>query len=225
MLCGAFGLKGLEFRQRLTSPGLPEPSAENKKMAKIIEVISKKEIVVLQKTTNDIGKQVEVIKINSQPTLLVAQELLIRIKKGKEFVETKKKSITDPLNQALKATRELFYPIETALTYARSLIDTKILDYRTEIKKVVEQKKEEIAIKVENGAMKFEVGAQKIEKQEEKIDSFNIRKIREVEIVDETKIPRAYLLPNIAKIKKALLEEGIEVPGTRIIVREITIAK
>jgi len=185
----------------------------------------KKEIVALQKTTTDISGQANLIVVNSQPTLLEAQNLLTRLKKGKEYVETKKKSITDPLNQALKATRELFFPIEAALTYARSLVDRKILDYKMDLQKVVETKKEEIAIKVESGEMKFETGAKKIEKQEEKVSSFSTRKIKEVQIVDETKIPRAYLMPDMAKIKQALLNEGKEIPGTQIVVKEITVAR
>jgi len=194
-------------------------------MVKTIEIMPKKEIVALQKTTTDISGQANLIVVNSQPTLLEAQNLLTRLKKGKEYVETKKKSITDPLNQALKATRELFFPIEAALTYARSLVDRKILDYKMDLQKVVETKKEEIAIKVESGEMKFETGAKKIEKQEEKVSSFSTRKIKEVQIVDETKIPRAYLMPDMAKIKQALLNEGKEIPGTQIVVKEITVAR
>jgi hypothetical protein len=191
---------------------------------KIIEVMPKKEIVVLQKTAKDVSGQATLIQVNSQNTLIEANNILERVKEGKKYITEKKKTITDPLNQALKATRELFLPIEAMILFAENLLKGKILDYKQKIDKEVAEKKEEIAQKVESGEIKFEAGAKKMEKQEEKISNFKTRKIRQVEIIDEKKIPREYLMPNMIKIKEDMLEKGINVDGCQIVTKEIAIA-
>lgn len=191
---------------------------------KNIKVEEKKEIAPLQKRSNALATKAQGLKVSSIKGVEEANEFLKKIKVAKNYVAERKKSVLDPLNEARKNLLDLFRPIEDQITGAEYSVKRSLLGYKMNIDKKVEGKKEEIAKKVESGKVSYEEGSKKIERQEKKVSSFNTRKQRDVEIVDEKKIPREYLSPNIKKIKEDAFN-GKDIPGVRVFVKEVVVVK
>jgi len=70
----------------------------------------------------------------------------------------------------------------------------------------------------------FEKASQKIEKVSQKVEAVPIRKIREVKIINEEKVPKKYWEINMVLLRKDSLS-GIDVPGTKVVEREIIVSK
>ncbi len=67
-------------------------------------------------------------------------------------------------------------------------------------------------------------GIKAIEKVEQRTEGFNIRRDKVLEIYDEKKLPREYLIPN-EKLITGDLKDGKEIPGAHLIIREIPITR
>ena len=91
----------------------------------------------------------------------------------------------------------------------------------------VEKKEEKIAEKVDEGKMSFEQAAtkmEKIERPENQVGATTFKTIRKVIIKDATKLPREYLIPDEAKIRRDALA-GIEIAGVEVIEEKIVASK
>jgi len=167
------------------------------------------------------------IVVNSQPTFETAKEIMIKVKGVRKEVTEKKEAITKPLNEALKNTRALFKPIEDKLDLVEGWVKDQMLKYSQKL--IAEQRKrEEEALKKIEEATENDVEinteklAKSVERVAEKVEAIKTRKVKRLNIVDQEKIPRAYLVPDEAKIKQALLN-GEKVAGCEIIEEEIAI--
>jgi len=185
-----------------------------KELAPIKAQVSKAELVVrsLQiKTAND---------------LTAATDILGKIKiVGKQIAE-KKESITKPLNEALRNARAFFAPIEAQWNEAERIVKGKMIEYQNAELAKAAKKTEVIEKKVEAGKMSFEKAANKIEaisptkSVEAKTGAIQFRTIKEVVIEDESKLPREYLMPNMAKIRTVALA-GMSIPGVKVVDKQI----
>lgn len=187
-------------------------------------IIPEKEIQAIENSTKEIALKSGAIKITSQDKLLEAQDLRKRIVAGKKYLEEKKRSVLAPANDTVKAIRDFFRPYEEQLDSLDVSIGKAIISYKQVMDQKVQTKRDEIVKAVNEGKISFEEGAKRVEKQEVKVAEFKVRKIPTLEIVDESKIPREYLMPNMDKLKVAVIKENLKVPGVERVIREIPVA-
>jgi hypothetical protein len=186
--------------------------------------IDKKEIAVVEtevKTVYDLALQVT---ISDEESLKQAIDVLSRIKKAGKMVESREEAIKRPLLDSISSLRDLFKPMTTKFKDAETLIKNKILAYNMKIEAEAAKEKARIEARVEKGTMKAETAATKMATINEpqksvsgSVGKIQTRIVRKVEIVDETLIPREYLIPDRPRITDAVLKQNINVPGTQII--------
>lgn len=191
---------------------------------KTVEEIEKKDIAILEEKSNTLLSNSSSLKIKSQKDLLSANELLKKIGEGKKFVAEKKRLCLGPISEAVKNIRLLFRPIEDAVSESEFKVKSSIMDYKRKIDAETEKKKAEVESKVESGKVSFEKASKQIEKVEQKTEVFNTRKIKEVIIFDESKLPREYLIPDSVKIRKVALA-GVKIAGVKVEEKEIPVTR
>lgn len=193
----------------------------------IIKLNTQEAVETANKVVEEIAENSRVV-VNSQPTFEIAKERLGEIKKIRNSVVEKKESITKPLNEALKNVRGLFKPIEDKLDVIEDYLKNGVLKYNQKLldeqKKREDDARKQIEEAEKNGEKEIDVEkiTKPVERIAQKVEAIKTRKIKELRIVDEQKIPREFLTPNTMKIKDALLS-GIKVAGCEIIEKEIAV--
>lgn len=179
---------------------------------KEVEVV-KKEMLVVQKMAND-------FQINNDNDLAQSADILKKVSDGEKLLTARKEEITRPLMQSLSSIRDLFKPLELGFADAKKMLKSKVVAYQLEQEEKAEKEKARIAARVEKGTMRADTAAGKIEAivEPKKSVSGNVGKIStrilvKVRIIDETSIPREYMVPDMAKITEAVLKQNIEIPG------------
>ena len=186
-----------------------------------IKTITEKDIVVLEEKTDAISKR-SIFKITSQEKLKEANQGLADLKVFKKLIQENKDKIVKPLSLALKNARDLFRPVEEKIDNAEQSVKTEILAYKRVVDEAVEKQKEKIEKKVEEGETTFEKASQQIEKVENKTEEFKTRKIKEVQIIDEKKVPAEYWEINMVLLRRDALA-GKEIAGIKVVEKEIAI--
>jgi len=76
--------------------------------------------------------QVEILdfKIDSDSMMEIAAEKLTTVKQMIKDVDAKRRTITDPLNQAVNATNDLFRPVTETLTAAEKVLKTAMVNFQ-----------------------------------------------------------------------------------------------
>lgn len=182
-------------------------------------MIKTREIESLSKEIAPIVAKASKLTISDGKGLKLATEALSEINRYSDSVEAKKESITKPMNEALRETRKLFKPLEEKLEGAISAIRQAMTSYQTEQVRIEREKQEKIAARVEKGTLKLDTAVRKLSEMEvvptEVLSDSGLVKFREVKkyrITNEASIPRAYLMPDEAKIKEAM-KQGIAIEG------------
>lgn len=189
-----------------------------------MEEFETKEITLVKQKAGEIISEIDGIKITTAPQLEYAVNLLSRITDIQKMVKEKKESITKPLNEGLRNIRDFFAPVENRLESSGKDLREKMLDYKEKVEVKVQQQKEQIAQKVESGEVGFDKGSKQMEKVDNKIRAIPTRKIREIQIMDEGKIPEKYWELNMITLRRDALA-GIEIPGVKVVEREIIVSK
>jgi len=166
---------------------------------------------------------------------------LKEVKTRSKRLEGELKSITDPLNIALKNVRALFKPALDALSVLEKSAKAAINDYDFRAEQERRKLEAELRAKQEQERKRLEVQAEALraqgkEKQAEvkeakaemiaakpviiasnvpKIDGVSKRVIWRYRIVDENAIPREYLMPNDKKIGEVIRATNgtVKIPG------------
>lgn len=157
--------------------------------------------------------------IASEEDMVKATDVLSKIKSVAKLVKSRKEAITKPLNEALASARDLFRPIEDDATAAERVIKGKMLDWQNAEEKRKRIEEDRIANRVEKGTMKPQTALKKLGEiapvattTKGKVGEVKTMLVKKYRITDEAKIPREYLVPDMAKIKEAL-KAGTVVPG------------
>ncbi len=148
------------------------------------------------------------------------ERFLKDIKDIETALTTRKEEITRPLMKSLSSIRDLFKPLELGLTDAKKTIKAKILAYTIEQETKAQIEVERLEKRVEKGTMKAETAAGKLATIESSKVKANTRTLRKLSIVDETLIPRSFLVPDREKITKALFA-GEVVSGAALVEEKI----
>jgi len=140
------------------------------------------------------------------------------------MIEEEKQKVLKPLNEARTAEINRWKPVLTTLSTATDHLRNTISTFQTAEIKRAEKEENAIAGRVGDGKGKLQVetAIKKIEEIERPEASVNteagqvkFRKDPIVKIMDETMIPREYLLVDEKKILEAL-KAGIEVKGAQL---------
>ena len=180
-----------------------------------------KKIVLLEKEVNVLLQSSSDLKITNPETLSVGIDLKDTLKAKGKFIEEQKKSLTDPMNLALKNTRKMFKPAETNYAEAVNIVKGKIKLYvlkeeekKAEKERVIREKEKSGDIKPEEAEIKIQ--ALKDIKKEGETGKMHMRTTDGIKITDEAKIPRKYLSLNMVLIRKEALA-GVEIPGVKVV--------
>lgn len=167
-----------------------------------------------------------VIKTDKHQEAAVAAGMKIKeeYNRGKLLLDL----IVGPIKKHIKSLEGIFMPRLDDLKYAENTIKNKLASYQLEIEKKAEAAKAKAIKDLEDGKIKnVENAVKKIEnvKQPEKTirqDSGTVtfREVKDVEIEDESKLPREYLIPDAVKIRKMALA-GVEIPGVKVITKKV----
>jgi len=183
-----------------------------------------KEITLAKQQANELIQEAGEIKITSAPSLEEAKLLLSKITGGQKGMKGLRESMTKPINEGLKRIRALFAPVEGNLKIANEGLKGKMMVYNEKIRKEVEEKKAEIAEKVENGDVNFDKASKQIERADQKVEAIPTRKIREVQVIDEAKIPKKYWALDMVLLRKDAMA-GVEIPGVKVEIKEVIVSK
>jgi hypothetical protein len=135
-------------------------------------------------------------------------------------VTEEKEKITKPLLEALKVERARWKPLETQYENSISVIREKMSVYQTAQKELQERVANEAVEKISSGEISLETAVSKLNESEVKnkveanSGSVSFITVKKYEVIDITKVPVEYLLPNDVKIR-ADMKAGIQVEGVR----------
>lgn len=184
-----------------------------------------------------VSNQAGDLLIDSQESLSTATDILSKIKTSAKEIEKRKKEITDPLNASLKSARALFKPLEDDLATAERTIKTKMLDYSNEVEAAAAKAAAKLEDRVERGTMRTDTAMRKMDDIETigssvqgAKGSVQFRIVRNVKIVDPTKIPLKYLMNEkvMDALKTAVRTDvlnGTKVEGVEIVEEKQIAAK
>lgn len=185
---------------------------------------------VKQQATKALGLAQEMV-IASADDRVRATDVLSKMKTVAKMIKEREEAITKPLNEALSSARDLFRPMKQNLAEAESVVKTKMLAYDAAEEKRIAEEQQKIAEKVEAGKMKPETAMKKIENIGEvktsvqgKVGQTQTRTVKKYRVVDESKIPREYLVPDMGKITEAF-KAGKVVPGAEAYEEKIISAR
>lgn len=186
-----------------------------------------KTLTVIEKTITPIAEQATSITISNDVELKQAVEILSTLNSYNDKITEEKEKVTKPLNEALKAERARWKPLETMYEQAITAIRSKMTVYQTAL--VAKQKAEEqkIADKISKGTLKIETGIKKLEKivpvtttVNTNSGSVKFREVKRFRVVDINKLPKEYIMANEEMIKVSM-ECGNELPGVEYYTEQI----
>jgi len=198
-----------------------------------------KEIKVYEQEVQEYQTQVSFVKesadrlaIQTHEDMVVASDLLGSVKRVKEAINERKNDITRPLMSALSSARDLFKPLEAGYAEAEKTIRAKMLTYSIKEEERIASAQAKIEGRVERGTMRQDTGIKKLEEIGDVPKSFDgsvsktsLRTVTKVRIVDESMIPREYLVPNTVAITNAVLRDKIVIPGVETYEEKTIVSK
>lgn len=187
-------------------------------------MIPEQELSEIKTQVLTVQKGANALVVDSKESMEIATNSLKAVTEAEKYVTTRKEEITRPLMKSLASIRDLFKPLESNLADAKKIIKSKILAYTIEEDERINKEKLRIAARVEKGTMKAETAAGKLEAVGE-APKTGVRTLKKVRIVDETAIPREFMLPNMALITEALLKKGESIPGCELYEEKTIVAR
>lgn len=182
------------------------------------------DITTYEKQVNPITNQAFGLSIANSEEMVQATVLLSNLNRELDKITGEKEKVTKPLNEALKAERERWKPLESALENAISSIRSKMSSYQTESARKAKEEEEKIASRIGEGKghIKIETAIKKIdaiERADKQVATeaglIKFRTDKVLKITDESLIPREYLIANEKSLLTAL-KKGVIIPGACI---------
>lgn len=183
-----------------------------------------KEIIKIENEVSPIIDQAKTIKVVNGKSMTEAVIMLSNLNKQNDRITNEKEKVTKPLNEALKAERARWKPIETILTSAIEALRASITAYQTEETKRVRAEEAKIASRIKEGKgnLSFETGIKKIdaiEKPQESVETeagkIKFREDKVLKITDRKLIPDRYLVVD-EKLLLADLKAGKTIKGAEL---------
>jgi hypothetical protein len=156
---------------------------------------------------------VRAFTIDTAEDLSFAAEILAEVKGKNKRLEELKQTATQPINAALKAIRSWFAPAQTHYSEVEGLLKSKIAGYH----QAVEARRLAALEKIDDAADSATITtalAELGEAQKPVTKGVSVTEVWAFEIIDAQLIPRDYLVPDHAAIRRAIAA-GLDIPGVR----------
>jgi hypothetical protein len=180
-------------------------------------------IAIIEKEISPALAKAQALEITNEKTITTAAELLSTLNIQLDKITAEKERVTKPLNEALKAERSRWKPIETVLDEAVTIIRKKMTVYQTAQKAEADAEEARIAARVKPGTgnLTAETAVKKMEEIERPAvtvsaasGAIKFVSVRVFEVMDLSLVPLDYHLANEVAIRKAMIA-GIELPGVK----------
>jgi hypothetical protein len=180
-------------------------------------------IAIIEKEISPALAKAQALEITNEKTITTAAELLSTLNIQLDKITAEKERVTKPLNEALKAERSRWKPIETMLDEAVAIIRKKMTVYQTAQKAEADAEEARIAARVKPGTGNLSVATatlkmEEIERPAATVSSasgaIKFVSVRVFEVMDLSLVPLDYHLANEVAIRKAMIA-GIELPGVK----------
>ena len=186
-------------------------------------VIEQKELGIIKGQATKAKNLVAGLVIETDEQYSKAAEKRVDINEIRKDLETRKKKITDPMNDALKEVRLLFKPAETQVADAIAAIDSALRVFNQKKAAEVRAKEEELRAQIASGEKDITEAVSEIAEVQAKPEVYSqksgkklvTRKIAKLNVFDESLIPREYLVVDNVAVRAALMA-GKQVPGARM---------
>lgn len=187
------------------------------------------EIEVLKEEIHPVVAEAKGLVIKDSEGMKVATVLLSKLNKFNDRVVEEREKVTKPLNEALRAERARWKPIETVNEEAIGIVREKMSEYQTAELKRQREEEAKIANRVGDGKgkIKIETAMKKMDEIKKVDESVNtdegkvkFREDRVLKITDVNKIPREYMVVDEKKVLLAL-KLGTSVPGAEVIIKMV----
>lgn len=181
---------------------------ENVAAATVMAALTKRAKPMIGKVTD--------LKIKTADDYATAALLISDLKQIAKQADEQKQTIVALIKQAFKAVDEHFKPFLDQIKVIEADTKAKMIAYI----ELNDKKAAQLLEKFESGEIKNLETVVTKQAQLNDLDNSNasVRKLKEVEIVDAAKIPRKYLTPDTAAIKKDLLA-GKQIPGAMLVLK------
>jgi hypothetical protein len=164
------------------------------------------------------------IKVTSEAKMNEATKSLTAIVDRKKKLESIRKAFVQPLNDHVGRINMLFKPSWEKYQEAEKILREKATNFQVKKEEAERKRREKIEKEAQEGKIDLEQAIDKAEKikktpttrQTDDGAKLTFRTVRKLEIYDEKKLPREYLVPDRTKITKAL-KAGVEVPGAKMV--------
>lgn len=189
------------------------------------------EITVIKRELNPMLVKAKELSIQGLKDMEVASEYLSQLNIAKDKVTERMETITKPAKETIKAAEAIWKPFVNMAKDAIQLIRDKQSAYQTELVRIAREKEEKIAERVAKGNLKLDTGIKKIGEIEKPVEEIytdsgkvSFREDECFEIVDISKLPTKYVLPNEVAIRIAM-KAGIKVEGVRYFTKMVPVNK
>ena len=163
------------------------------------------------------------IHIVSHTALAEAVETLSKLNQLYDRITAEKEKVTKPLNEALKAERGRWKPLETLYETAIATLRGKMTAYQTAM--VAEQKKEEAKLIARvgegKGKLRVETVVRKLAEAQQAPDKVStdagmvkFKTVQKFEVMNFAELPDNYKLANEVAIRESM-KTGASIPGVR----------
>lgn len=197
---------------------------------------AKKEIEIATREASKLSDQVVSVKIRKDADLESAAGLLADIKRTHNAIEKKRKTITGPLNTALKEINAMFKEPTSKLAAAEDLIKAEMLNYQQKVEARAAKKIDKIQEQVDNGELDMADGMGKLAGVKQGPTGVNtdsgqtqFKKVRKLKITNPGDLPINYFLRD--RVLEALrleveadVKNGVPMPAGAEWVEESQIA-
>jgi hypothetical protein len=182
-----------------------------------------KQITVLEKKVNPLVSRAESFEIKNQRDMEEATKMLSEMNQIGDRIDAEKRKVLDPLNQAIKAERARWKPIETMYENGIQLLRQAMTKWQTEKTRIANEEAAKIAARVGSGKgkLKAETAIAQISEIDRpaatvatEVGAVKFRTVKKYEVVDIKKLPIEFHMPDDVAIKEAM-RDGRELPGVR----------
>lgn len=178
--------------------------------------------VVIRGETHYLETRSSEISVVDAETMHSAVALMSSANKTLDRVKLEREKVTKPLNDALKAERARWKPLEDACINAVATLKNKMLAYQRVQDEERAKKEAQIMKRVEKGTMREDTAVNKLAALPDvdaQVSTDNgavqWRTIKKLVIVDALQIPREYLTVDEVKVRAALVA-GVVIPGAEL---------
>lgn len=191
------------------------------------------EIKQYQTQAESLTAKADAIVIDNQASMKDATELLSKVNKTLDGVKAEREKVTKPLNDALKAERARWKPVEDVLKPIVAGLREKMSEYQTALIKKQREEEERIAARMKpgKGNLKAETAIRKmgeVEAPEAKVESdagsVGFREKKVLKITSREVIPKKFWIVDEDAVFEAL-KAGEKVNGAEIDIEMVPVNK